>query len=734
MNTSMQVCITVVAVLAQMVVVPVFAQSPNGEAISNFENYEPVATAVRIPEKSAPKIDGDLSDAIWETATLITDFYQVEPEEGVAPSRSTEARILYDSQNLYISVKAFDDPDLITRTTLQRDPALNQEDGIRLLIDSLGTYRDSYFFAVNPNGARLEALTQNNNDFRSQWDSIWRARTKILDDGWAVEFAIPFRSIAFDGSLDAWNFQIIRTIRRNNEEIRWSNINRSRGRIDLSAPGKLVGIEEIDSGLGLEGNLFLSAVGSRDFELGENNTALNPSGNFFYKITPSLTGSLTFNTDFSDAPLDNRQVNTGRFSLFFPETRDFFLQDAAVFEFGGRTFRGNRNGLPLFTRRIGIVDGTPVDLIAGAKVSGKYGPFNVGVLTTRTAGNETFDGQTLTLGRISANVLSESRVGIIFTNGDPEGGASNTVGGADFQYRNTSLLGEGVTTADFAYIRSIDDGVHDDFLTASVAYEGDRWRGVLRAQEIGEHYNPRLGFVNRTGIRRYRGNFRRRWRPQSDLVRTIDAGAFTTIVTDIGDDVLDREYGVFANVQNAVGDGLEFEFQNSLLDIQEPFEIADRLPVAAAEYKFNQVEFSGGLARSRKFSAGAFVRVGNIYDGDFLASGSRLSWRPSGHFNISSRYSYTQFTLPTGKLGIHVTSIESTIAFTPEMRIQTDIQYDNISESLTGLARFSWQPLPTREIFFSFGHSSILEAEDFPTRFRAQAANIGLRLGYTFRL
>jgi len=724
MNFNALYCVCVAVVLN-----PIQLQAQPADT----DAYQPLINAPRITG-DGPVIDGSLDDRVWADAAVIEDFWQVDPEYS-APSQKTRAYIMYDQYNLYVGVYMYDDePDKIQRSLMERDPPLRDDDAIRVLLDPFGTSRDSYFFGVNPNGARSDALTENGNQFRNQWDTIWTAKAKVVEDGWVAEFAIPFRSISFDTSLDQWGFQIIRTVRRNNEEIRWSNLNRARGRIDMSNVGGLAGIRDVSSGLGLEAQLFVTGGVSRDHELQETDLILEPSANFFYKITPSLTGSLTFNTDFADAPLDSRQVNTGRFSLFFPETRDFFLQDSASFEFAGGSFLRAPNGLPFFSRRIGIVDGAPVDIIAGAKVSGKAGPINMGLITTRTGSRDDIDGQTLSAARFAIDVLEESKAGVIVTNGDPTGETKNTVAGADFQYRNSTLIGEGLTTVNFAYLRSLTDGEQGSYGGVRSLYEGDRWRGGVRFDHVGENYSPKLGFTNRTGINRYRGSARRRWRPDDSFIRRIDTGGFVNVFTDLGGDVLDRFVGGFANAENDAGDRAGIEYRNGYLNIREPFDIAGELPVAADEYNFNEYEFFVETSEARVVSFGAGFEWGGAFGGDFYEVGASIALRPSRFFRLEGDYGFTQFDLPGGKLGIHIASIENTIAFTPDMTLKTDFQYDNISESFSVFSRFSWEPKPTQEVFLAFGHGALIEREDFPRNYRSQGSSISLRLGHTFRL
>jgi Carbohydrate family 9 binding domain-like/Domain of unknown function (DUF5916) len=703
----------------------------------DFASYRPRAIAVRIDAADAPKIDGDLSDPVWARANVIDEFYQVEPIDGGPPSQPTKAYILYDEKNLYIGIYAYDsEPELIRRTLMKRDLRLRDDDGVRIMIDSNGTFRDSFFFGVNPNGARVDALTENNSRFRPEWNTIWRAKARVVKDGWVVEYAIPFQSFSFDSSLEEWNLQIIRVIRRNNEEIRWSNIDRSRNRIDLTNPGVLADVKDVSSGIGLELQTFVTAASTYDWETGDTTINLNPSGNVFYKITPSLTGSLTFNTDFSDAPLDARQVNTGRFSLFFPETRNFFLQDINVFEFGSGVFRRSQNGLPLFTRRIGIVNGAPVDIVAGAKISGKQGPFNIGAIATRTAASDRAgtEGQFLSAARVSANILKESKAGVIFTTGDPDGGSNNTVGGADFQYKSSSLIGKGVVLADFVYLRSITDDESGDLFGAAFDYTGDKWGSNFLVREIGEGYDPQLGFSNRTGIRQYRSFVRRRFRPSSGPIRQYTLGSATNIVTDLDDKVEDRFANAFFQLLTNPGDEFRVQYENGFLDIRESFNIAGVVPVAVGKYRFSQYEASAVMTTARRFSVGATGRWGGIYDGDFLSLRGSVAFRPNRHFSVSGNYNFTKFSLPSGAVGIHIATISSTIAFTPDLFINTDIQYDNISENFALFSRLTWTPSPEREIFLSFGQTALIEQNAFPRSFRAQGSSIALRLGQTFRL
>ena len=265
---------------------------------------------------------------------------------------------------------------------------------MRIYLDPLNSRRNSYFFEVNAAGAKLDALIQNNSDFIKEWNTIWTAKVQIVDDGWIVEMALPFRNFAFDPEKPDWVFELFRTIKRNGERIRWSMISAATQSPTSRGRGPSPGSTASKPGIGLDVQVFGSLRYRYDWqEPSRAITSFRASGNAFYKITPQLTGTLTVNPDFSDAPLDLRQVNTTRFNLFQPETRNFFLQDAATFEFGGRGFTiGNDytfpadNAQPFFSRNIGLANGLPVSIITGGKLSGEYGGIGIGALSVVTNG------------------------------------------------------------------------------------------------------------------------------------------------------------------------------------------------------------------------------------------------------------------------------------------------------------------------------------------------------------
>src|SRR6185503_13106069 len=300
-----------------------------------------------------------------------------------------------------------------------------------------------------------------------------------------------------------------------------------------------------------------------------------------------LTNTLTVNPDFSDAPLDIRQVNTTRFSLFTPETRDFFLQDVSAFEFGGRSFgrnsqdRVSNNGRPFFSRNVGLVQGRPVSLIVGDKLSGQFAGFDVGafsVLTDETPTGE--GGQILSVARVTHPIFAESKFGFIVTNGDPTGLTENTVAGLDFQYRNSNLFGDKILQADAYYMRSFSSTEGDDESAAvALNFPNEPWAGDFLFKQIGANFAPALGFVNRTSIRQYVGTITHLTRYRNQFLNTIELTTDFEFVTDLNDVLESRENDVLVRFRTTVGDQAALRAIQSFEYVPAPFLLANTVPV-----------------------------------------------------------------------------------------------------------------------------------------------------------
>ena len=715
--------------LTLLAAAPAFAQSVNVAATST----RPSVVAVRIDPSEAPEIDGDLSDPVWAKANIVDELRQVRPILGELGTERTVLRILYDENNLYFGAYVYEtDPELITVRTMARDGGLGAGDSIRFILDPGITRRNAYTFQISPSGGRVDALLQNNTDNLPEWNTIWTLRTRIVDDGWIAELAIPFRSLSYDRDQPDWGFEFTRQIRHKSETLRWSNYSPTISFTDVSQAGTLTGIRDVAEGLGLEVQVYGATRVKQEWQTPER-TSLSGTvgGNAYYKFTPALTGTLTLNPDFSDAPLDIRQVNTTRFSLFTPETRNFFLQDIPAFEFGGRNFSDTNNASPFFSRNIGLIKGIPVGILAGGKLSGELAGFGIGALSVYTNETATTPGQLLSVVRINRRILSESRVGIIVTNGDPTGLSNNSVLGADVQYRESSWLGEYVLQADAYYERSFSNTEGgDDSFGGAINFPNEPWGGSLVAKQIGRQFKPALGFANRTGIRQYVATVRQRNRFRETLIQELVFVSENNIITDLNDNIETRKNSLLVEVVTTQRDVFSFGVANFFEAVPITFDLPNDVPIPVGRYNWTNIGGRIQTANPRQLQATLEVWCCSFYDGDGVETDASIAYRPNQYFEFRPRYQGTFINLPSGSVDIHVVTVNAVVNFTPDMQVAIQAQYDNISENFGFLARYRWEFLPGSELFVALGQSAIVPER----KFIAQTTQFSVRIGHTIRL
>ena len=696
--------------------------------------------AVRIAPAEAPVIDADLSDTAWVKAAVIDDFTQRSPNPYEPATERTVVRILYDENNLYFSFYNYDSrPDQIVVRNMQRDGQVYTSDSVMIYLDPGQTRRNAYNFEIGASGGRTDQLELNNTEELTEWDTIFEARARIVEDGWVAEFAIPFKSLSYEATQTTWGFDVARRIYHKNERVHWSGFNPALEFTDVSQTGDLVGIENLSQGIGLDVQVYGAPRMRHDWQLegsgaGSNFTA---GGNAFYKVTPALTNTLTVNPDFSDAPLDIRQVNTTRFSLFTPETRDFFLQDVAAFEFGGRSFgrnsqdRVSNNGRPFFSRNIGLVQGQPVDLIIGDKLSGQFAGFDIGafsVLTDKTPAGA--DGQILSVARMTHPLFAESKFGFIFTNGDPTGVTDNTVAGADFQYRNSNVFGDKVLQADVLYLKSFSStGGDDESAAVSLNFPNEPWSGDFLFKQIGGNFTPALGFVNRTAIRQYVGTIAHLTRYRDTYLNTLEFGTNFEFVTNLTDVLESRANDVFVSARSRIGDQVTLRLINSFENVPIVFFLPNRVPVLAGKYEWTNVNVGVRTFNGRLLTLQADVTCCSFYDGSAVLTRVTLIFRPSTYFEITAGHEMNPIDLPTGNVDIHLATADAVVNFTADMQIALQGQYDNISDNFGLSARYRWEYRPGNELFVGLGQSALVSDGDFT----GQVTQATIRLGYTFR-
>jgi len=686
-------------------VVPAAAQEPE----------RPRALSTRVTEP--PTIDGRLDDAAWQLATPIGELTQLEPQFGVPPSESSDIRFVHDDDQLYMMIRCYDSqPEGIVSTTRERDGLLEVDDRVEIVFDTFLDRRNAFFFQINAAGSKGDALITNNGaNFNKPWDGIWDGAARVDAQGWCAELALPFKTLNFEAGQETWGFNIERYIGRKREEARWANTSRDFRLFNIYRSGDLCGLTDIRQGIGLDVVPFFVSHWRNEREIDEpgdgDKTLLGEPGfDLFYKLIPSLTFSLTVNTDFAETEVDTRQVNLTRFPLFFPERRDFFLQDAGLFEFGLNNSGGgsSRFLIPFFSRRIGLLDGEEVPIEAGVKLTGRAGDYGIGVLDVQTDELDEVDGQNLFVGRLTKDVGSHSTVGGIVTRGNPAGTDDNAVYGLDATHR-ASIFDDGRELITSAYFLQADtEGVSGDQSSYGLDLRapGDRWSWSAGALEIQDDFQAALGFVPRPGIRRYNGALDFQPRPDVASVRQLEFGVASELFTDTDDELETwssrvQPFGVLFES----GEALSISVEHTRDVLVEDFEIRDDVTIPVGEYDFSSAVLSLETGEQRALSGALSLEGGDFYDGERTGYDISLRWQPGPLFNGQIGYGRNDVSLEDGDFDTQLAQLRANFSFSPELSWNNFLQWDDESDTIGVQSRLRWIPVPLQEIFLVFNET-----------------------------
>jgi hypothetical protein len=714
---------------------PLCALLAGGTAWAQGSGKVTAATPITTP----PTIDGRLDDAAWRQAEPITDFHQIEPVEFGQPFQRTEIRLLYDSKNLYIGVRLeYDDIEELTAQTMVPAQRIFSDDRFSIVLDPFLDRRNGYYFEINAHAIQADALLENNARMLADWDGIWRAETHIDESGWTAEIAIPFSTVSFDPSLDRWGINFFREFRVRQETLAWA----SKGRQSfLEAPvlaGTMTGLEGLQQGLGLDVVPSVTLKDEKDYETGASDFSFEPSLDLTYRITPSLTGRLTFNTDFSATEVDARQVNLTRFSLFFPEKREFFLQDAGIFEFANL----GENGRPFFSRTIGLTeDGEPLNLNYGGKLTGRLGDFNLGFLGVQQEAYATLGARDLFVGRTTYNLLRESSLGFIITDGDPEEDRDARTLGVDFRFYTTRFLGGRVLQGEAWYqvtdneqtgaVPAGDAGGDDDAWGIHLLYPEDRHRLDLRYYHFGKDFDPAMGFINRPGIDDFRLFYRFRARPKSGFFLTIDQEfSFRNIESVFNEEKTQTVRFNPIEAESRYSDEYEAFIYWEREVLVEGFFLFDRLWVPPGDYDYLRYGVDFTSARYRVWELGFRLEGGDFFDGQRDSWRVRMEWKPSARFNIRGEYVVNDVSLVSGDFTSRLWSLKSEIAITNRWSLIPLIQFDNVSDNMGINLRLHWQPVRGQNLFFVWNRNMV---RDFDGDFHDVSQEAVIKGVYTFR-
>ena len=667
--------------LGTMIVVP--ARPASAQALPEGHG-ELTYRAVRVG--TPPVVDGDLSDAVWQQAEAITDLVQQVPEPGGRPSEPTDVRLVYDDEALYLAFHVHEsDPSARTRTMLRYrwDSIWELDDVVRFAIDTFHDHRRGYAFSFNAFGTKQDAQLDNGG-WLSNWDEVWDVRTRQQEDGWTAEVRVPFRILRFPVGEEehVWGLQIERRIQRFNESIQWVREPPTFSLSRLEYAGHLEGMSGIQSGRNAQVVPYVAAGLDRARDGNADGTA-DLGADAKLALGTSMVLDLTYNTNFAQVEVDDQQVNLTRFPLFFPEKREFFLESAQLFNVGlGQDLQ------MFFSRRIGLAGGEPVPLLGGARLTGKAGPFDVGVLTTQTESVPGDPTSNLSAGRVRWNVGSRSYVGGIVTSAASSETTSQTIAADGRVWLGRYLQMDGF----LGVLHDEAVGGHPVSFATALAYEQDLWGLTLRTFRVDDRFNPALGFVRRRGLHRHEATLRRGWRLNRTWARKVDVAGELSYLSNLEGRLDTRERTFWVSDELASGDVVRFTLGGSLdrLDpLDDPFVIHQRqgIVVPPASYAFNHWTLAYEGFQGRGFRADVQVRGGEFYGGDRTSLNVSGTWRPSPHLVLSGDYQVNDVELPQGAFVTHLQRARISVPITARAVADAFVQWNGLTQELNTQVR-----------------------------------------------
>lgn len=655
-----------------------------------------------------PIIDGNiLNDQVWKTITPITEMTQIKPKFDVPSSEKTEIRVAKSNGVFYVAVICFDSsPETIVVSDSRRDSDLNDEDSFLFILDTYNDQQNGFLFGTNSNGMEYDAQIDNEGQGnfsanRQQggviggtninWDASWTVKTETGDYGWSAEFAIPLRSLRFNsGENQTWGINFQRNISKNTETTFWAALPLGFDIKRLSLAGKIHGLNLKNPGnLKVIPYTLMQSVNDNSFDINETNTNFEVGADLKYSITPSLTLDLTYNTDFAQVEVDEQQVNLDRFNLFFPEKRPFFLENAGQFSVG------SPGEVDLFfSRRIGIGNnGSLVPIIGGARVSGKINQTNIGLLSmfTEDVKNENIEKNNFSVARINHDFpKSRSSVGAIFINRAGLGNNPddyNRVFAVDGKYG----LGKKAQVSGFvakSTTPGIDNQNHAFKLLAN--YNWDGWNVNAGYTEVGEGFNPEVGFLQRSSFKKpefllFRAIRPKNWGSILEIRPHISYRGYWNFNKDLVTSFLHIDnHWVWASGFE-IHTGINFTTEGVL----EPFTISGvEVPINTYEHRELQLIFISNP--NNKVSFNTRTIIGGYFGGDRISNSGTLNYRLGDKFNSSFTISHNILDLPNGDITAFVGRARLSYSFTPRMFVQSLVQHNNISNITSINARFGW--------------------------------------------
>ncbi len=698
-STHVRLVLPLVGVLfALAVAIPVVGQS-------SHDRYRVEAVRVDI----GPVIDGVLDEQVWASAAVITDFVQQEPNEGAPASDRTEVRLIYDGRSLFVGVHAYSsDPGAVTATEMRLDSdRILDEDNFQIILDTFMDSRSGYMFVTNPLGAKLDQQVSEegeggrrgaSSNINRDWDGIWDVVARRTDDGWVAEIAIPVVTLRFPNSASQdWGINFMRNISARNEQSYWAPITKGYSISRVSMAGSLTGLHTLNRGRDLKitpfvagGGRMLSDAGVRDEDF-QRDAGIDMK----YGITAGLTLDLTVNTDFAQAEVDDERVNLTRFALFYPEKRDFFLENAGQFNVG--TLASNDRIADLFfTRQIGISSGQQVPIVGGARLTGKVGANNIAIMDVQT--DDAFDrsGENFLVARYSRDILGRSKVGGLVVNKQAiKGGHFNRTFAADMVLALTPSI-----TVNGFLARTASPDVDDQQMGAHLraGLLNPSWNLYAEFTDLQDNFNAEVGFVPRVGIRTSKLHVERNPRPGRFGIRLMEPMVNVTYTTDQEDRLVSRQWHYMLGTRFDNGASIIIWHNRYFERLDEPFRVQGVL-IDPGAYHFWDSRISLSSNRANRFYASVGYSPQTYWGGDRTDTSLTLGFRVNSRLSTEGGLSRNEVDLPAGAFTSNIGSLRVDYAISPTMTLRTLSQYNSLTEQWSTSARFHYIYRPGSDFY-----------------------------------
>jgi hypothetical protein len=646
--------------------------------------------AVKVNE--APVIDGLLNDNVWVKSIPVNDLLQQEPAPGNAPSLKTEFRIIYDNENLYIGVMCYDvEPDKIIAREMKWDGFISADDNVKIIFDTFNDDRSAYWFGTNPLGAQNDALLTGfeMSGFNEDWDGVWEVECAITENGWCAEFKFPFSTFKFhDKPEQVWGFNLLRGIRRNNEEVQWTSIGKNLGFLKIAEAGDLTGIVNVKRGNPVYLMPYLST--GAQFVNGNKKYLAEPGLDIKYGITETLSLDVTFNTDFAQVESDRARINLTRFPLFFPEKREFFLEGRKTFDFN---LSGNNN--LFYSRRIGISRNQEVPIIGGAKLVGRIGNFELGFIDMQTAqkGSEPFTNYGTV--RAKYDLLNSSYAGFMLTNKLTNKQTQTSFGG-DFHFSFNDFLGDKNLVIHASAAKSDLQSSNKNSWAGNfyIDYPNDLIDTYLGYSFIQSGFDPEIGFVSRRGYQRLVYNLDISPRINSGGIKKLQFEPIESSMTYSGNGVLQSAefavspLGIEFDSGDEIGIGVHRVFDRPDRD----FEIFDNTTINTGSYWYTTYGIGFDSSPMRNIYGEVDFVTGGYYNGTRSELEASITFTANKNLSLGGDFTYNHIKLNNNTL--NTSEIGGRIAYTFSKHLNSSLftQWNNEQNEMNVNYRFNWKP------------------------------------------